>query len=176
VKWVQFPLHPDTPVDGQSLEELFRGRQIDIEAAHAHMQGLMRAEGLPYGRRTRTYNSRLAQELGKWADAEWPGLAIHDAMFKAYFVDDLNIADESVLMDIVRSVGLPPDDATRVLRERRWRGAVDADWEKSRAYGVTAVPTFVSGGYGVVGAQPYTTLERFLDQAGARRKDVPNPA
>ena len=80
------------------------------------------------------------------------------------------------MLDIVRSVGLPADEATRVLRERRWRDAVDADWQKSRAYGVTAVPTFVSGGYGVVGAQPYATLERFLSQSGARPRDVRSPA
>ena len=38
--------------------------------------------------------------------------------------------------------------------------AVDADWAKSRQYGVTGVPTFVAGGYGVVGAQPYEALEQ----------------
>jgi predicted DsbA family dithiol-disulfide isomerase len=175
VKWVHFPLHPETPAGGQSLEELFRGREIDIKAAHARMQSLMTAEGLPYGPRARTYNSRLAQELGKWADVEWPGQPVHDALFRAYFVDDLNIADESVLADVARSVGLPADEATRVLHERRFREAVDADWARSRAYGVTAVPTFVSGGYGVVGAQPYLTLERFMSQRGARPKDTTDP-
>ena len=84
----------------------------------------------------------------------------------------LNIADDSVLVDIARSAGLPADEARRVLEERRFREAVDADWATSRAYGVTAVPTFVSGGYGVVGAQPYATLEQFLSQRGARPKAV----
>ena len=143
-----------------------------MKAMHARMQGLMNTEGLPYGLRTRTYNSRLAQELGKWADTEWGAGAIHDALFRAYFVQDLNIADDSVLVDIARSAGLPADEARRVLEERRFREAVDADWATSRAYGVTAVPTFVSGGYGVVGAQPYATLEQFLSQRGARPKAV----
>ena len=65
---------------------------------HARMQGLMAAEGLPYGRRTHTYNSRLAQELAKWADSQ-PGFeAIHDLLYKAYFVDGRNVGDPEVLI------------------------------------------------------------------------------
>jgi predicted DsbA family dithiol-disulfide isomerase len=36
---------------------------------------------------------------------------------------------------------------------------------------VTAVPTFVAGGYGVVGAQPYEVLVQLVEKAGARRRD-----
>ena len=64
VKWVHFPLHPDTPAEGRSLEALFAGRGYDIEKRQAEMRARMQAEGLPYGKRTMTYNSRLAQELG----------------------------------------------------------------------------------------------------------------
>ena len=65
VEWVHFPLHPETPVEGgRLLSELFAGRSLDLTAMHAQMKARMDAEGLPYGERTRTYNSRLAQELG----------------------------------------------------------------------------------------------------------------
>ncbi len=57
-----------------------------------------------------------------------------------------------------------------MLIERRFKDAVDADWAKSRRYGVTGVPTFVAGGHGVVGAQPYEVLVKLLEQAGARRR------
>ena len=67
MRWVHFPLHPETPAEGQSLAELFKGRG-DPEKMHARMKALMDAEGLPYERRTHTYNSRLAQELGAWAE------------------------------------------------------------------------------------------------------------
>ncbi len=167
VQWVHFPLHPDTPAEGSSLEELFRGRMIDVRAAQTRMIALMDAEGLPYGTRTRTYNSRLAQEVAKWAETKPGGEAIHDALFKAYFVDGRNIGDSAVLVDVARSVGLPADEAADVIRERRYRTGVDADWKKSRDDGVTGVPTFVSGGHGVVGAQPYEVLEQLLRHGNA---------
>jgi predicted DsbA family dithiol-disulfide isomerase len=134
------------------------------------MKALMDAEGLPYGRRTHTYNSRLAQELGKWADTQPGGEAIHDKLYRAYFVDAKNLSDLDLLADIAASVGLPADEARAVLDERRFKDAVDADWAKSHRYGVTGVPTFVAARYGIVGAQPYEALEELVQRAGAARR------
>jgi predicted DsbA family dithiol-disulfide isomerase len=167
---VHFPLHPETPAEGRSMAELYAGRNVDPEAMYVRMKNLMDAEGLPYGRRTHTYNSRLAQELGKWADTQPGGEAIHDALYKAYFVEARNIGDPDMLVEIAQSVGLSGDEARAVLTERRFKDAVDADWAKSHGYGVTGVPTFVAARYGVVGAQPYEVLEQLLDKAGAPRR------
>ncbi len=168
---MHFPLHPETPGEGQTLEELFAGRDYDIDAAYRRMKGLMDAEGLDYGKRTHTYNSRLAQELGKWAETQPDGDAIHMALFRAYFVDNRNIGNAEVLMEIAREVGLPEDGAREVIEERTFEAAVDVDWAKSRQYGVTGVPTYVAERQGVVGAQPYEALEQFMDGVGAQRKE-----
>jgi len=165
IKWVHFPLHPDTPQEGRSLEDLFAGRGYDIPKMQAQMRARMEAEGLPYGTRTMTYNSRLAQELGAWADSQPGGEAIHDALFRAYFVEARNIGDPEVLVEIAQSVGLPADEARAVLEQRSHKDAIDADWNKSRQYGVSGVPTFVAGGHGVVGAQPYEALEELVKLA-----------
>ncbi len=167
---MHFPLHPETPAEGRSLEQLFAGRGMDLDAMFTRMKGLMDEEGLPYGQRTHTYNSRLAQELGKWADTQPGGEAIHDALYKAYFVDGLNIGDIDVLVKIAEAVGLSGEAAREVLTSRGFSASVDEDWEKSRQFGVTGVPTFVAGGHGVVGAQPYEALEQLLRQAGAPAK------
>jgi predicted DsbA family dithiol-disulfide isomerase len=167
IEWVHFPLHPETPAEGRSLEDLFRGRNVDRKAMHAQMKARMDAEGLPYGERTMTYNSRLAQELGKWADTRPGGEAIHDALFRAYFVEARDISQPAVLLDIAQQVGLPVDGAREVLEQRTFKDAVDADWTLSRQYGITGVPTFVAGRYGVVGAQPYEALVQLVQKARA---------
>ena len=147
---------------------MFAGRGVDVPAMHQRMADLMRAEGLPYGQRTHTYNTRLAQELGKWADAR--GIdSLHDVLYRAYFVENRNISDTEELVRLAQSVGLPVDEARSVLSERRFREAVDADWVKSQRYGITGVPAFVSGQHGVVGAQPYEVLEQLVITAGAER-------
>jgi len=167
LEWVHFPLHPDTPAEGRALSDLFAGRTVDVRAMQAQMKARMDAEGLPYGERTMTYNSRLAQELGKWADTQPGGEALHDALFRAYFVDARDISQPAVLLDIVQRAGLPVDGARAVLELRTFAAAVDADWELSRRIGVTGVPTFVAGRHGVVGAQPYEALEQLVKRAAA---------
>lgn len=149
------------------MADLYAGRNVDPDAAHARMKSLMDAEGLPYGRRTHTYNSRLAQELGRWADTQPAGGEIHDQLYKAYFVEGRNISDLDVLVEIAESVGLSGEAARAVLENRTLKEAVDEDWAKSRQYGITGVPTFVAGGYGVVGAQPYEVLAQLIEQVDA---------
>jgi len=167
---VHFPLHPETPQEGRSLEDLFAGRGVDLDEMYNRMKGLMDEEGLPYSHRTHTYNSRLSQELGKWADTQDGGEAIHDALYKAYFVDGVNLGDVEALLKVAGDVGLDVEAAREVLVSRSFSDSVDEDWEKSRQYGVTGVPTFVAGRQGVVGAQPYEMLERLLQEAGVEPK------
>ncbi len=171
IAYRHFPLHPETPEDGLTLEELFAGRNIDISTAQARMSRLMAEEGLPYGTRTMTYNSRLAHELAKWAETLPGSEKIHDALFKAYFVDNINLAKIENLVIIAEQIGLPADVAKRVLEDRRFREAVDSDWQRSRELGITGVPTFVIGNQGLVGAQPYDELEAFVTTAGATRRE-----
>jgi len=167
VEWVHFPLHPETPAEGRALADLFAGRGLDIKAMHAQMKARMDAEGLPYGERTHTYNSRLAQELGKWADTQPGGEAFHDAMFRAYVGEARDIAQPAVLLEIAQGVGLPVEAAREVLEKRTYKAAVDADWTLSREYGLTGVPTFVVGRRGVVGAQPYEALDQLVTKVKA---------
>jgi predicted DsbA family dithiol-disulfide isomerase len=167
VTHTQFPLHPDTPPEGRDLATYFRGRGFDIEAAQKRMAGLMAAEGLPFHPSPRAYNSRLAQELGKWGDAQGVE-AIHGALYRAYFVDSKDISRLDDLVAIAAGAGLPADEARRVLGERTFRDAVDEDWARARELGVTGVPTYVCDGRGVVGAQPYDVLEKLVRAAGAQ--------
>jgi len=162
VLWVFFPLHPATPAEGLSLKDLFAGRAVDLEAVHARLKNLMGDEGLQFNQRTHTYNSRLAQELATGFDS------VRDALYRAYFEEGKNIGDVEVLIGVAQSAGIPAEAARRILSERTFKEAVDADWEKARRYGITGVPSFVAGGQKLVGAQPYDVLEKFLITAGAQ--------
>ena len=167
VKLVHFPLHPDTPLEGRSMQDLYAGRGADPDEMYRQMKERMDAEGLPYGKRTHTYNSRKAQELGKWADTIENGDLLHDALYRAYFVDSKNIGDIEILVELAKRNSFDGNAVRQILLDGQFSSAVDEDWSKSRSYGVTGVPTFVAGGYGVVGAQPYEALEQLVKEAGA---------
>ncbi len=162
MRWTHFPLHPETPDSGISLEELFRGRGYDIEAMKQRMSGLMAEENLPFGNRTHTYNSRLAQELSKWGDSFPEGDALNRKLFEAYFAEGRNLAESDVLLAVAEAAGLSREAAEDVIRKRLFRNAVDADWRRAHEFDVTGVPTFVSGNRGLVGAQPYDALDQLI--------------
>jgi len=138
-------------------------RGPEIIARNQRMKLNMDREGLPFNaERNMSYNSRLAQELSKWAEDKGKGDEIHDALFRAYFVDVKNIGKIESLVEIAETLGLPADEATDVLLSRKYKDAVDEDWRRCAAYGVNAVPTFLAGRYLMVGAQPYEELERLV--------------
>ena len=137
------------------LTELFPGRANEIEAMQDRLVKLAASEGLTLTKRTHTYNSRLAQELGKWAATKGKFEAYQPTVYRAYFVKGRNIAQVEELVKIVESIGLPGDEALQVLEDGSFAAAVDADWQRSRELGVTAVPTHIYGDDRLVGFSPY---------------------
>lgn len=136
----------------------------------ARLRQVARELDLPFGERTMTFNSRLAQELGKWAEDQGCGDAFHHAVFLAYFQRGENIARQPVLLQLCETAGLDPTAAQAVMDQRSYREAVDRDWHRSRRLGVTAVPTFDINGQRLVGAQSYAALEEMALSAGAVRR------
>ena len=149
-----------------TLEKLFAGRGINIQQVRDHLSRVAAELGLPFGTREKTYNSRLAQELGKLAEKQGFGERFHMAAFKAYFADGLNIGLESALMELGISVGLSADLVRDALEGRTFKDAVDRDWNRSHQMGVTAVPTFMMNGLSLVGAQPYEKIVQLMEANG----------
>ena len=168
--WLAFPLHPETPEEGMTLEELFAGRNYDIEKSRLRLKQVARELGLPLGERTRTYNSRLAQELAKWAESKGAGDLFHNTVFRAYFVDGKNIGKVEEMVRLAKLIGLPEKEARSVLELRTYKEAVDADWSRSRELGITGVPTFIIGQQEIVGFQPYEALEQFLKSCAVKKR------
>lgn len=162
LRWTVFPLHPDTPKDGMELSELFAGREADIEAMQSRLSQVAAIKGLPLTIRTRTYNSRLAQELGKWAESLGMGDLFHQAVYRAYFVDGINIALIEELVRIAESVGLSVDEARSVLLKRSFAAAVDSDWQRSRELQITSVPTHLCDGKKLSGFSSYDNFVQLI--------------
>lgn len=169
VHWIPFPLHPHTPPEGLELRELFAGHPVDVDAMMSRLKHVAAKLGLPLGERTRTYNSRLAQELGKWAEKEGAGDFYRNAVYRAYFVQGRNIARSDELIRIAEEAGLDLDEARGIIETRSFGEAVDADWAQARSARVPAVPTHMFRGRAQVGFRPYEALAEFVVRAGGDR-------
>ena len=141
-----------------------KGVPVDVNKIVNQLKTTAGKFGLGFGDRTMTYNSRLAQEVGLWAESKGLGHKFHMNVFKAYFVQGLNIGLKDVLIDLIEISGLDPVKGRKIIEKREFSNAVDSDWKLSRAKGVNAVPTFFYGDNRLVGAQPYEALEKLIQK------------
>ena len=161
-RWTVFPLHPETPEEGAELTQLLGVGAEQIGAMQARLREIAAAEGLPIAERTRTYNSRRAQELGKWAEAQGRGADWRHAVYHAFFVERRNIALVEALAELAGAIGLPADQARQIGADGSYAAAVDADWQRSREMGVNAVPAHLYEGKRLVGFTGYQDFLRLI--------------
>jgi len=159
-------LHPYIPMEGMPIEDLFAGRNIDIPQMRNRLKTAADNAGLPYTGPALACNSRFAQEMGKWAETQGKGDVFHLAVFKAFFVEEKNIGEISILANIAGKVGLSADDAGEVIQNKTYKEDVDQDWARSKDLFVTAAPTFLMNQERLVGAQPYDSLKVFVKNNG----------
>lgn len=162
IRWRAFPLHPDIPEEGMPIEALF-GNNFPLMTDKMHqLENIASSLGLPLAKRTTISNSRLSQELAKWAETKSRLKEFQDAIYKAYFSDGLNIADQSVLLKVSEACGLPKDEALEILETRAFSQAVDLDWDQSEELGIMVAPTYLMNEAKLSGSQPYEKLEELI--------------
>ncbi len=170
ITWRAFPLHPDTPLEGRNLDEIYQRYPYPKADMLEHLRRNARALNMPYCERSKVFNSRMAQELGVWAESQDAGEKFHKAAFAAYFVNNQNLADRGVLLEIVRQIGLDVNSAESVLDQGAFSDAVERDWQRAEELAIDVVPTFVIGENILVGAQEYRSLSKFVTENSVARK------
>lgn len=148
-------------MEGMSLEQLFEGR-LDIPAVMEQLSQVADSLSLPFGQRSHTYNSRNAQELGLWVIQQGKFDLYLDAVYRAYFVDGINIARPEELLQIITTLSLDTDEAQRVLEEKSCAAALDHDLDLAISAGIRAVPTLRCEGRELVGFQSLEACRQLI--------------
>jgi predicted DsbA family dithiol-disulfide isomerase len=156
VEWKAFELRPEgVEIPSKSPEYM--------ERAKAGVEALSRQHNIVMKWNDKSKHSRLAHEGAKFAEEHGQANAYHDAVFSAQFQQEKDINDVSTLTDIAASIGLNSDAFLEALKAGRYRDAVEKDLNEAQQIGVTAVPCFIAGNRGVLGAQSYESLLRLLE-------------
>ena len=144
-------------------------RSYTAIAAAGHGEGIEFA----FDRIRRTPNTLRAHRLIRLAATEGSGDATVEALFRAYFVDGLDIGDVETLAALAARAGLDYDATRTYLAGDAGAAEVLAEEGRARRLGIHAVPCFVlERGYAIAGAQePEMFLPLFDIAAG-----IGNPA
>ncbi|HQR32057.1 MAG TPA: DsbA family oxidoreductase [Blastocatellia bacterium] len=109
--------------------------------------------------------TRLAHEAAAWARSKDSFDQFHRRLFKAFFLENRDISELTVLKEIAWQSGLNPADLEKALAERRMADEVDEDLLIARTYGIATVPSFVIGGHVLAGVQDEAVLIRAIELA-----------
>ncbi|MGH8116531.1 MAG: DsbA family oxidoreductase [Rhodanobacteraceae bacterium] len=168
-----FELAPDMPPEGEDAREhIMRKYGIDAARSEANRKAIREraaAVGFDYnvGPGSRVWNTFDAHRLLHWAELQdsAKALALKQALFRAYFTDNENVADRKVLVRIAEASGLDADAAHQVLESGQFGDDVRAQERFYQQAGIHSVPaTIIDGKHLIPGGQPPEVFERALRQ------------
>jgi predicted DsbA family dithiol-disulfide isomerase len=120
-------------------------------------------------------NSFKAHRVLQLAKMRGLGDAAEERLFRAFFTEGRNIADDDTLLELGKEAGLNETEIRSSLSDERYSDMVKQDIQEARAIGVTGVPFFVfNRKYAVSGAQPPQAFLQTLEKAYAEWREA-NP-
>lgn len=130
---------------------------------------------------TRYTNTRDAHRLMKLAEAKYDRGTVgrlNEALFAAYFTENLVLSDHEVLKAKAVAAGMNEEDVKAVLESDMYDDEVRFDEREAMMRGVHGVPYIVfNGGFAVPGAMSTeafkSALQRELKKQGVEKEETP---
>ncbi|MFT3923797.1 MAG: DsbA family oxidoreductase [Myxococcales bacterium] len=179
VRYRAFQLDPSAPrVDDGSLSHAERLARkygttpVQAQAMTDRLVNVAASDGI--GMRfdiIRSGNTFDAHRLLALAHARGLGAQLKERLLRAYFCEGARLGMHEDLLRLAVEVGLEADEVQGVLAGDLFSAEVRADLEQARRYGISGVPFFVLGRYGVSGAQPAELLREALHKAWDEASD-----
>ena len=175
-----FELSPDMPFEGEdAVDHIMHKYGISEAQSEANRKALREraaAVGFAYNmqRGSRVWNTFDAHRLLHWAELQdrEKAVALKQALFRAYFTDNENVADRDVLARIAGDGGLDANEARRVLESGEFADDVRLQERQWQQAGIHSVPAaIVNGQYLISGGQPPEVFESALREIAAKTAD-----
>lgn len=185
VEWKSFQLDPSAPK--RSPDDMYTMLAKKYGRSREQAMGMVQSVvdraktvGLDYNMdRAVMANSYDAHRLIQLAKTKGKGDAIEERLFKAHFMEGVDIADQAALQRLAEEVGLMKGDIEALWTGDAFGDAVRSDIQEAQRIGVRGVPFFViDDKYAVSGAQASDHFLGALQQAWNERpapvlKEVP---
>ena len=153
----------------ESLAAKIGGTVEQVRVMNDHVKTLAAAEGLYYDFESYTLvNTFDAHRLTHLAKAHGLGAELHERFLRAQLIEGEVLDDADTLVRLSAEIGVPEDDARRVLEDDDYTADVNEEIRELRALGGNGVPFFViDRRYGISGAQSTEVILRTLETARA---------
>ncbi len=169
VTWRPFQLNPDLPDDGMG-RAAYVARKFGTRggAVYDRVAAAGREVGIAFAfdRIVRQPNTVAAHSLTELARAGAKQDALVEALFKAYFLDGVDLTARANLVAIATGAGLARADVEAWLDNAQASAMVRTEDARAREIGIEGVPFFIfNGRLAVSGAQPSAVLLEAMKRA-----------
>lgn len=178
IHWRPFQLDPTIPQEGLPrrayMEKKF-GSLEKIAPVHERLTAMGKDLGIPFhfSAIAISPNTLDCHRLIRWAFGERQD-AMVETLFRAFFVDGLNLADHHVLASLAAQCGFEANDILKALNSNEDRDAVIGEIAAAQELGIQGVPFFIFGQrYAVSGAESPEHLASAIRQAVADTGPTP---
>lgn len=163
VEWVSWegrpPGSPFAPYDAKQ-------KIVNYEEKHKPLAAKYGVPIAPAGNNYRTTNAHIAtyyaRDMGKFRE-------FRDRVYKARWVDNLDLESPDMLAKLGEEVGLDGGEIRRVIAEKRYMGALQCQRAQGKSLGVFGIPTFVVEGKLFWGTDVIDDVKAEIDRVKARR-------
>jgi predicted DsbA family dithiol-disulfide isomerase len=171
VTWRPFQLNPGMPDEGMPRAEYVQ-RKFGARggAVYDRVTAVGREVGIPFAfdRIRQQPNTLAAHSLVELAEARGAQDALVEALFRAYFLDGVDLTARENLVAIATGVGLDRAEVEAWLDDKNARDLAGAEDQRAREIGIEGVPFFIfNGRVALSGAHPAETLLEAMRQAEA---------
>lgn len=175
ISWHAFELNPDMPKEGQNLAEHLMQKygqsKAQSEENREQLTQLGKQAGFNFNfdENSIMINSFDCHRLLSWSKKHNKQTELKLALFKAHFSDKVYLNDQSALLAVVASVGLPLDDAKEILETNAFVDEVKSEQDQMRQFGISSVPTFIiNEKYAINGGQAVETFKQALQEISSK--------
>lgn len=176
-----FELDPEAPkeVATTTPERFAMKYRLSLEDANKQIEEISRLgreDGIDFRYANTQYsNTRDAHRLMKLSEAKYDRETVerlNQALFAAYFTENLVLADHKVLMDKAVGVGMDADEVKAVLESDKYNDEVRFDEREAAMRGVRGVPYIVfNGEFAVPGAMSIDGFKSALERTLRRQEE-----
>lgn len=174
VSFLPFQLDPNTPKAGvpraQYLQNKF-GNLERFQMAEARVQEAAQRSGAPmhFEKIQTQINTFDCHRLIWWAGTRGKQVAVANAIYKAYYIDGLDLSKLDILAGVVEQEGFDRNETEAFLKSEEGFNEIKALMEEVYSLGITGVPFFIlNDEVGISGAQSSEVfLEAFAEVAGS---------
>ena len=160
IEWKGIEIHPEFPPEGKK-----RSKTIKSKSFAKTIYTMAEEDSIEIKLPGYATNSRLALEASEFAKNNDKFLNYHLGIYEAYFIEGLNIGEQSIVLSVAEKAGLDRAQLEESLNMRSMFDSIEDNKQKADQNLILGVPTFVFGSFPLHGNQSTQTMRDIIKRS-----------